>query len=338
LQDWQAGGEFSVNLTTVLDCLHILGTQSLDKTKLSLSYNLHTEVFQLELLEDGGVLATAAIPGMAPPTATGESLALAFRSAPITSRVIVTSDWLRDAMQELELVPGATTCIIAIASHGLELLVLGTLGACVITIPGQCCVSLECGMAPTTTTGGGDGQARSYPMSSVIRAMQGLDYAHETCISINDNGMIAIQHQILDNVGQGSPNFVDFIMSCLIPEDDDGDGDGDGDISTTTSGRGTQEYTTSSFRSTNSQIMEPYHRYSSAVHNPSDDDNDNYDDEQDDDDNDLPTISSVPLFGTVFNETNHRPSTSRNVRRRVRRRHDDDSSKEKTKDTTDANE
>ena len=112
-QDWHAGGEFSVNLTTVLDCLHVLGTQSLDKTKLSLSYNLHTEVFKLELLEEGGVLATAAIPGMLPPT-TGDSLALAFRSAPVTARMIVTSDCLRDAMQELDLVHGAATCIVAL--------------------------------------------------------------------------------------------------------------------------------------------------------------------------------------------------------------------------------
>jgi hypothetical protein len=34
-QDWQAGGEFSVSLTTVLECLQVLG--SLDRTKVCVS-------------------------------------------------------------------------------------------------------------------------------------------------------------------------------------------------------------------------------------------------------------------------------------------------------------
>jgi hypothetical protein len=88
-EEWQAGGEFCVNLTTVLDCLHILGTQGLDKTTLCFTYNLTKEIFKIELLEESGVLSTAAIPGMLPPEDDlGNSLALAFRSSPIAARIL----------------------------------------------------------------------------------------------------------------------------------------------------------------------------------------------------------------------------------------------------------
>jgi hypothetical protein len=50
--------------------------------------------------------------------------------------------------------------------------------------------------------------------------MRGLDIAQETCISINANGMIAIQHQVLDVVGSSEANFIDFLM-CAVQEDDE---------------------------------------------------------------------------------------------------------------------
>jgi hypothetical protein len=47
--------------------------------------------------------------------------------------------------------------------------------------------------------------------------MRGLDIAEETCLTINEMGMMAIQHQVLDQEGQA--NFVDFLMASL--EDDE---------------------------------------------------------------------------------------------------------------------
>jgi hypothetical protein len=52
--------------------------------------------------------------------------------------------------------------------------------------------------------------------------MKGLEIAEETCITMNANGMMAIQHQVLDQqAGNGNPNFVDFIMCCLEDDEDD---------------------------------------------------------------------------------------------------------------------
>jgi hypothetical protein len=59
---------------------------------------------------------------------------------------------------------------------------------------------------------------RSYPIQSILSGMRGLEIARETCISMNANGMIAIQHQILDKIGNGDPSYVDFIMGCLQEE------------------------------------------------------------------------------------------------------------------------
>ena len=51
--------------------------------------------------------------------------------------------------------------------------------------------------------------------------MRGLDIAQETCMSINANGMIAIQHQVLDVIGSSEANFIDFLMSAIQEDDDD---------------------------------------------------------------------------------------------------------------------
>ena len=209
--DWQAGGEFCVNLTTVLECLHVLGLQNLERTKLCLSYNLTEEIFKMELLEEG-ILSTAAIPGMMPPDDNGNSLALAFRSTPTVARIILKSEYLREAMQELDLVHGATCCTVSLGPRGLQLAAVGHVGECLISMPsgGTSIIQLDCA----------DNEARTYPLHSLQSGMQGLEIAEETCITINEAGMVAIQHQVLDTVTQKATNFVDFIMSCLQDDDD----------------------------------------------------------------------------------------------------------------------
>jgi hypothetical protein len=75
----------------------------------------------------------------------------------------------------------------------------------------QAFTSLECN--PSTL------HMRSYHLYSLLQGMRGLDIAQETCISINSNGMVAIQHQVLDVVGNSEANFIDFLM-CAVQEED----------------------------------------------------------------------------------------------------------------------
>jgi len=237
------GGEFCINLTTVLECLHVLGTNALDRTKLCLSYDLHDAIFRIELLEEthgatgGGIVSTCAIPGLAvsddydddddDEEGTGASgLAIAFRSSPIVARAIVKSDYLRDAVVELSDVPGAASATIGISPRGMDLAAIGYSTECQVSLPhagnDAVFVSLDCDPPKL--------HARTYPLHSVLSAFRGLEIASETCISINRRGMVAIQHQVLDeHVGNGQPNFVDFIMGCLQDDDEDSDDDGYGD-------------------------------------------------------------------------------------------------------------
>jgi hypothetical protein len=160
---------------------------------------------------------------------------------------------------------------------------------------------------------------------------------------MNDAGMIAIQHQVLDNVGQGSPNFVDFIMTCLQDDDED----------ESTNRSGTQEKR--SFHSPPSVADHPYSlgwdegskRSVSMQVTPAasiaaaskkvDDD----DDEETDDDDDLPPISKVPLFGSIETTTTKakakaKASTSRKVRRRRRAARQEEESEDNDSDASQA--
>jgi len=231
--------------------------------------------------------------------------------------MILKSEWLREALQELDVVSGATCCSIVLGPHGLELAAAGNLGECLITLPpGAAIVSLDCA-AP---------QARTYPLSSLLSGMRGLEFAAETCISINEAGMIAIQHQILDTIGQGAPNFVDFIMSCLLDEEDESTG-------------GTHERPTSRGIVSQASSERPYSlgwdetskrsvsiRASATVASakgPRRADahlDDSSEDENDDED--LPPISKVPLFGNLATS---QPERSVRRRRRLAIEQDDES-------------
>jgi hypothetical protein len=329
-EEWQAGGEFCVNLTSVLDCLHILGTQSLDKTTLCFTYNLTKEIFKIELLEESGVLSTAAIPGMLPPEDDmGNSLALAFRSSPIAARIIFKADTLRELLPELELVTGATFGTVVLGPNGLEMAAVGHLGECQISVPskGMHVVSIEIPMPSQPAV------PRTYPLHSLLGSMKGLEIAEETCITMNANGMMAIQHQVLDQqAGNGNPNFVDFIMCCLEDDDDDDDeeedeerqgGDDQASSQNSTQASAATGWTqTQTQESTRGQSVRSSRSISGLTE--ADSSRRGYDDEEDSDEEQSlrPASSAAPLFGTVVRDVDVSPSSeaaSRSVRRRTRR-------------------
>eukprot|EP00977_Amphora_coffeiformis_P012213 scaffold3023_cov175-Amphora_coffeaeformis.AAC.4 len=207
---WHSEGEFCVNLTSVLECLGVLGTQSLERMRLTMSYNLTQELFKVELTDDAGVLLTAAISGMEPPEDdVGESLALAMRSSPISARIIIKSDFLREILVELDSVGGANVGTVSLNSKSLDVAVVGDLSECLVSIPcrGDHVVSLDCSSSSSATY--------NFPLHSLLGSLRGLEIAEETCITINNNGMMAIQHQVVDTAtGDGTPSFVDFVSNA----------------------------------------------------------------------------------------------------------------------------
>mmetsp|Transcript_31289 Transcript_31289/g.36510 ORF Transcript_31289/g.36510 Transcript_31289/m.36510 type:complete len:707 (+) Transcript_31289:27-2147(+) len=282
------GGEFAINLTTVLECLCVLGPNNLDRTTLCLSYDSRDAIFKIELLEQtipgagsvvggsgpgpisaGCIISNCAIPALAVEDDDchddhdlandhqfgsygfgHQSLDVAFRSHPIVARARIKSDFLKDAIMELTDVGGSVCASIGLSKkYGLELATFGHSTECHVVVPylgnhPEIFVSLE-GVDGNFDgrghRGGGNDNvcyAYSYPLHSVLSAMRGLEIASETCISINANGMIAIQHQVLDTVGNGDPNYIDFVMGCLDEGHDSNDGVDEAETTATTNDQG----------------------------------------------------------------------------------------------------
>jgi hypothetical protein len=362
------GGEFGINLTALLECLCVLGPNTLDRTTLCLSYDSQAAIFKIELLEQcyggragvlhmgggagggtnvGTIIASCAIPGMAVAEEDDDddsdgdgngylTLDNAFRSHPILARTRIKSDFLKDAISELTDVSGSSCATIGISKSGLEFATFGHSTECHVVIPyvgnhPSTFVSLE-GVMDTKTGSSSKMQnkclhARNYPLHSLLSAMRGLEIASETCITINGNGMVAIQHQVLDKVGNGEPNYVDFIMCCLEGDYDDEEMDDENGAFT----QSTIEHRANGYKNNGNQRTKSYDytqesTASFIVEDPSqsqlqpsqnnindhnnineeNDDNgaDNYDDIEHADAYSNPTSSSqqaMSLFGTVAN-------------------------------------
>lgn len=223
--------------------------------------------------------------------------------------MIVQSETLKEMVQELEIVSGATHGTVSLGPGGLEMTAVGHLGECVVSIPskGRHVLSFETHAAATVTPS----KPRSYPLQSLLASMRGLDIAQETCITINTAGMMAIQHQVVDpSVGDGNPNFVDFILCCM-EEDDDEDGQ-----SADKADEGDEEEAPSPQRRTrpsrrtwrNAQHAAqgrdgPVSDMQARGHRESDNDDDDDDDSSDEGDGGRSARSSLPLFGSLVNST-----------------------------------
>lgn len=332
------GGEFGINLTTVLECLCVLGTNSLDRVKLCLSYDTSDAIFKIELLEEsssnlssinGGVtISNIAIPGMSLADEDDllendeSGLDYAFRSHPIVSRARIQSNFLRESISELIDVPGAVSVTVGVSKSGLELATFGHTTECHVIIPyagnhPETFISLE-GIGNDES----DIHARSFPMHLLLASMRGLEIAKETCISLNSNGMIAIQHQIFDKVGNGEPNYVDFIMPCLNDEEDEYD-DNDGMIMTHISDTQTSQINRVDFSPQESTHNPPTQiRYSPPKNTRQKSKSKSTEEFDIDDNNPDQTIDSQDsvgrhLFGEVAKFTRNPPIKASNTRRRL---------------------
>jgi hypothetical protein len=240
-------GEFCVNLTTLLECFTVLMSADhsthhnhnnhhphhnnhprhhnnhhhhhCKNSTLFLTYHLSTELLRVEL-DHQGFLCTAAIPGMVPPEEEG-GMTSAFSTSPVVARILLSSQLIRDVLPELEWVAGTTTATVRISQQsGLELATIGHSSQCLIQIQdttGRGIISNEC-----------DHQVQhAFPFTTLLQAFAGLELAHETCVSINQQGIMAIQHQVFVDDSE-TPTFCDFLLTSLQEDDEDEDENGNG--------------------------------------------------------------------------------------------------------------
>lgn len=214
-----------VSWNPLRNALNLALTQN--PTKLSLSYNLTQEVLQVEtdcFSSGTSLVCTAVLGGMVPPDETPE-LSQAFLSQPILARVLVSSSVLVD-VTELSLVnPMAVKlqCSSTSPSSSTSTLQVTAVGPCSeCTLQWQIPIEWEDNNTHTRQK-----IKYSYPYSTWAQAMKPLFdlSAHETCISINTQGILAIQHQLIcqDNIAA----FCDGLLLPLIADEDERDEDDD---------------------------------------------------------------------------------------------------------------
>jgi hypothetical protein len=321
--DYQVtAGEFSVNLTSVLECLHVLGANHhhLEKTKLSWAYSPISQTFEMELMEEGGVLSTATIPGLLPPSTTtttsnssSSSLALAFTQSPVLFRILLKSEWLKQGWNELEHVVGASACTVHVSSHALQLATVGQNAAeCIVSLLPASAQGLFLSLEETTScrtesnnNNNNNNNTKeaifSYPWSAFSLGMRALDIAEETCLTINRDGMMAIQHQILlgNQDQEEHANFCDFLMASLTNT--------------------TQEENGSS--TTTSMVQQQQAPPPLSLGWKSQDEHAKSDSEEEGEEEQSPPISTAPLFASVVdNASVSTHNTTTHVQRRRRRR------------------
>uniref|UniRef100_A0A6U5DWW6 Uncharacterized protein n=1 Tax=Corethron hystrix TaxID=216773 RepID=A0A6U5DWW6_9STRA len=138
------GGEFRVDLTSVMECLGILGSSSssvLNRTSLSMSYDRSTAIFKVEV-EEMGVLSTCAVAASEPDDediddevdSGPSSLTEAFRNDPVVARAVLRSEFLKEATNGIAEVDGAEVCALCISPDGIELGATGHAEECLVEL------------------------------------------------------------------------------------------------------------------------------------------------------------------------------------------------------------
>ena len=326
---------------------------SQNPSKLALTYNLRDEVLHIEtecLFSSGSVLCTALLGGLVPPDDSDTpQLSQAFLSQQIAARVLVPSSLFVDIHELNSVSPIAIQLTWkppkkrknnnSSNSNNTSILQATAVGAC-----SECTIQWQVPMDWPVTD---QKQLRfRYPFLAWNQAMKPSfdNQAHETCISVNQQGILAIQHQLLchDNIAA----FCDGLLLPLIEEDDDEEeeekeyyGIDDHDDNTTTAtftSNQTQEERQYRRQDNNTPAYSPSPTNASRRSQPSLLDNNNnhnngcgssQDDEDDDDDDEekeqeQEATSSV-FFGSLSMEettTGITPGTSQRRRRAQRKR------------------
>ncbi|CAM9644118.1 unnamed protein product [Chrysoparadoxa australica] len=214
----EEGGDFSINLTTLLDCLQVFALSSFPEHGCSvtvdlihMSYYQGREIFKVTL-EEGGVFTSCEINTLHQGGDSMElkALATAFMESTQVCRCILKSEHLKEAFQELSDVPGAAGMTVAVskASPNFRLSTAGSLGTCEIDFPkeSEAFVHFSCTANAQFI----------YALTAMVTGMKALQHAEETYFRVNEEGIMCIQHQL--NMANGQSSFIDFLI-CATEEE-----------------------------------------------------------------------------------------------------------------------
>ena len=232
--------QFGLSLTTLLDCLTLCSSP--EETSVSIVYERRDAVFRLTL-EEAGVQTVCELSVLVSDDLVdvNSGLTSAFLNSEEETNIILKSDALREAVMELTDTAGAVEVRVEVrgastdkggsdgtlensmlgsahnlsaAQGGVVLSAAGNLGECEMVLSAESdliFVSFNCSRPRLVWT---------YPMTSFQLGMKALGVANETYLRINQDGIMALQHQI--DSGHGSETYVDFLMVALDKAPEDG--------------------------------------------------------------------------------------------------------------------
>lgn len=213
----------SLHLSKLIDCLLLFGSS--DTTTATISFSTVDNIFRVTL-EDSGINTTCNLTSLYVDEDDSQqnNFFAAFRESEEEWSMLIKSEPLKEAMQELLDVSGAGPVRMELKRHGVNLSTMGV---------GECMCEIDIPRASDAFLSfvrSGEGQGTvvwTYPLSSVHLGMKALGVAKETYIRINGEGMICIQHQVTTK--DGRENYIDICSSADEVLDAVADQDGQDD-------------------------------------------------------------------------------------------------------------
>ena len=173
----------------------------------SLTMSLFEEDAMLKLcLEEGGVMTTCDIPLLFLDSDSLQSgLTFNFKSGREVGSVIFKSEVLREELLEVIDVLGASTVKIQLSKDDQRCFLSsqGIHGSCVLDIPkaSSALISFDCSVSCEWR----------YAINPITLSLRPLAIASESCLRVNAEGILCLQHQV--SLAEGTQSsFIDFLL------------------------------------------------------------------------------------------------------------------------------
>ncbi|XP_057295148.1 cell cycle checkpoint protein RAD1-like [Hydractinia symbiolongicarpus] len=199
---------FKINLTVLLECLHIFGSSSKETgsyTALKMCYAGHGSPLKLLLAEDGGVLTDCCINTQEPE----EMADFNFSSTDVINKIIMQSAGLKDAFQELDMTSDVIQILMSPEAPFFRISTFGNSGSAHVDYPkdSEMMETFECQQT----------QSNRYKTSLMKPSTKALLLSNKVSVRMDARGFLSLQYMILNDNGQVC--FVEYL--CAPNEDDE---------------------------------------------------------------------------------------------------------------------
>jgi len=185
---------FSINLNVVIECLNMFGGDSGASPFLKICYGGYGHPFIL-LLEEQGVINDSQIKTRE----AEECLDFNFANAAIVSKIIMNSDYFKEAFSELDTSSDYIEFIISPTENNLQLKTSGPAGDCSITIPSSSDM-VEVFTSSNTSSA-------KYKLALLKHGIKPLSMSQKVSIRMDERDFLCLQYMVRTDKG---PAFLEF--------------------------------------------------------------------------------------------------------------------------------